>query len=118
HGPGTAKLLEPLEPFRVLLELRMVALAELVPAFGRVPEPLAQLRARRELLQPFVERGVFLAQAARPQAVDEDSPAVRLRRRIVHALDVDPRLSSHGSPSFAARARPRPRSSISAPLRP
>src|SRR5690606_4080839 len=94
-------------------ELGMVALTELVPAFRRMPEPLSELGARRELLQPFVDHGVFLAHAARPKPIDEDSPAVRLRRRVVHALDADPPLSSHRSPSFvAALARERARTGV------
>src|SRR5690606_33010388 len=99
-GSGAAKLDQTIEPIGVSLELRVISLAEFVPAVRRVPQPLAKLVARCGLLQPFVDRGVFLTQSARPQAIDEDAPAVRLRRRVVRALDADPGLSSHRSPSF------------------
>ena len=41
-------------------------------------EPCAQLGAWRDLLDPFVEPGLRLADAARPQAIHQDLCAVRL----------------------------------------
>src|SRR6185295_10595900 len=67
-------------------ELRAVAATKLVPAVRVMAEPGAQLGARRDLLEPFVEPGLRLADAARPQPVDEDPCAVRSFGRLVGAL--------------------------------
>jgi hypothetical protein len=68
---GTAT--ELVQRFCVLGEFVAVSAAELVPTFGIMAEPGAQLCARGDLLDPVVEPGVCLADAARPQAIDENS---------------------------------------------
>ena len=72
-------------------ELRAVAAAKLVPAFRVMAEPCAQLRARRDLLDPLVELRFGLADAARPQVIDQDPCAVRPFGRIISALEPDVR---------------------------
>ena len=85
---AAAKLLQR---FRMLVELRAVAAAELLPAVGVMAEPTAELGARRDLLEPFVELGFRLADSARPQAVDKYSCAVGFLRRFVGPLQPDVR---------------------------
>ena len=77
--------------FCVLSEFIAVSAAELVPTFGIMAEPGAQLCAWCDLLDPVVEPGVRFADAARPQTIDENSCAVRSCRRIVRALQPDVR---------------------------
>ena len=59
--------------FCVLGELFAVPAAKLVPMFGIMAEPSAQLCAWGNFLDPVVEPGVRLADAARPQPIDENS---------------------------------------------
>ena len=86
---GTAA--EIRQPFCLLGEFGAVAAAELVPTFGIMAEPSAQFRTWRDFLDPLVEPGLRLADAARPQAIDENSCAVRPFGRIVRALEPDVR---------------------------
>ena len=81
---GTAA--EILQRLRMLGEFRAVATAELVPAVGVMTEPGAQLGARCDLLDPFVEPGFRLADPARPQAIDEDTRAVGFFGRLIGSL--------------------------------
>jgi len=57
---------EILQRLRMPGELRPIATAELLPTLGIVAEPGAQLSGRRNLLDPLVELGLCLAEAARP----------------------------------------------------
>lgn len=86
---GTAT--EIVQQFCVLGEFGVVSAAEFVPTFGIMAEPGAQLCAWSDLLDPVVEFGVSLADTARPEAIDEDSYAVRSFGRIVRALESDVR---------------------------
>jgi len=72
-------------------ELGAVAAAELVPAVRIMAEPSAELGARRDVLDPFVEPGFRLADPARPQAVDEDSCAVTFFGRLISTFEPDVR---------------------------
>ena len=81
---GTAS--EIRQPSGLLGEFRPVAAAELVPTFRLMAEPFAQFGARCDLPDPLVEPGIRLADSARPQAIDEDSCAVRSFGRSVRAL--------------------------------
>src|SRR3954463_14968827 len=67
-------------------EFGNVALAKLLPARRVVAEPLSQLRARREILGPVIDRGRLLLDAAWPQPIDQDARAVLPCGRIVSAL--------------------------------
>ena len=70
----------------LLSEFLPVTDLELLP-FGRiVAEPLAQLRARGHVLQPQIHRRALFGQAARPQAIDQDSQAVLSGRLFVNSL--------------------------------
>jgi hypothetical protein len=71
-------------------ELIEVAAAELVELGRVVLVPLAQLGGRRDILGPLVQVGRVLAQAPRPDPVDEHPGAVLRRRGIVDAADPDP----------------------------
>ena len=74
------------QPFCVLGDFVAVSAAELVPMFGSMAEPGAQLCAWGDLLDPVVKLGVRLADPARPQTIDENSDAIRSFGRIVGAL--------------------------------
>lgn len=52
------------------------------------PEPRSKLRARRGVLQPFVEPRALLRDAP-PQPVDQHAPPVPSRRGLVDSLDFD-----------------------------
>ena len=80
-----------LQRILVMGQLRAVAAAKLVPAVGVMTEPSAELGARRNLLDPFVEPGFRLADSARPQAVDQYSCAVGFLSRFVGPLQPDVR---------------------------
>ena len=82
---------EILQYLRMPGEFRAVAAAELVPAVRVMAEPGAELGARRDLLDPFVEPGFGLADAAWPQAVDEDSRAVAFFGRFIGPFERDVR---------------------------
>src|SRR4051812_21871702 len=56
------------------------------PARRVMTEPLSQLRARREILGPVIDRGLLLLDAAWPQPIDQDARAVLPCGRIVSAL--------------------------------
>ena len=81
---GTAT--ENVQRFCTLSEFIAVSAPELVPTFGIMAEPGAQLGAWGDLFHPVVEPSARLADATRPQAIDENSCAVRSCRRIVRAL--------------------------------
>src|SRR5690606_33144051 len=73
----------------IRVQLGAVSLPELFPALDAMAEPLTQLGARRHVLHPRVGREVFLLHAARPESLDEKSPAIRARGRVVSALDAN-----------------------------
>src|SRR5664280_337873 len=80
----------------ILLPSEFLAITDLkrLP-FGRiVTEPLAQLRARSQLFQPQFHRRPLFGQTARPQSIDQDSPAVLSGRPLVDSLQTDHRVSS------------------------
>jgi len=91
HGPGRghgAQLAELLA-LRGAGQLVQVTAAELAELGRVVPVPLAQLGGRRDVLGPLVQVGRVLAQAPRPDPVDEHAGAVGRRRRVVDAADPD-----------------------------
>lgn len=65
-----------------------IAALKFEPARGIVAEPFSQARARRDVLEPLVQCRLFLADAARPNAVDQNARAVAPRGRLVNTLDV------------------------------
>src|SRR5690606_16491221 len=82
----------------VLVQFTSITGLELVPASRNVPAPLAELGARRDVLEPEYEIRLVLAYAARPDTVDQNSLAVVRCRRLVDALHPD----VHGTRSSAA----------------
>ena len=88
-----------------------IAKLELLPARRIVPKPAAKLGARRDLLQPAIDRGVRLAQAPRPQAIDEDAQAVFGRWPLISPLQTDIQLNRdmHREPPSPASAAGRRR---------
>src|ERR1700722_19962026 len=80
---------QPAEGGRVrwAIELGEVASPELLELSRIVAVPDAQLSTRRDVLFPPVQPGRVLAQATRPDAVDQHAHAVRGRRVVVDAPD-------------------------------
>jgi len=91
HGPGGGQRADPAEllALRGAGQLIQVAAAELVELGRVVPVPLAQLGGGRGVLGPLVQAGRVLAQAPRPDPVDEHAGAVGRRGRVVDAPDPD-----------------------------
>ena len=52
-------------------------------------EPLAQLGAQRQFLEPVIDGGIRLSDAARPETVDQDAHAVLGRRFLVGAFHME-----------------------------
>jgi hypothetical protein len=91
HRPVGGHLAQPAEfpARRAAGQLVDVATAELVELCRVVPVPLAQFGGWRGVLGPLVQPGGVLAQAARPDPVDQHPGAVIGRRRVVDAADPD-----------------------------
>jgi len=68
-------------------QLRAVAPHELPPAFRIVVEPGTERRTRREIPEPCIQSRTFLADAARPETIDEHAMAIRALRRLVYPLE-------------------------------
>jgi hypothetical protein len=85
QGAQTAELLA----LRAAGQLVQVTTPELAELGRVVPVPLAQLSGRGGVLGPLVQPGRVLAQAPRPDPVDEHPGAVVRRRRVVNAADPD-----------------------------
>src|SRR5947207_15650732 len=73
--PGA--LAQSLEHRRLSAELRAIAPDELRPAPGALVEPLTQLRARREVAEPAIERSAPPADSTRTHRLDGPPRAVR-----------------------------------------
>src|SRR5262249_18280681 len=85
-----------------LIEFGAVAAAELVPSFGTVPEPPAELVGGSDLSQPEVRAQLLLLDPTWPEAVHQNDFA-RGRLPFVHPLDTDRMGHSHlfSSPNSA-----------------
>jgi hypothetical protein len=90
-GAGRGQRAEPAEflALHAAGELVQVPAAELVELGRVVAVPLAQLGGRRGVLGPLIQPGRVLAQAPRPDPVDEHAGAVVRRGRLVDAADPD-----------------------------
>src|SRR6478672_11039513 len=97
--PGRSDGAQPAErgPLRGASQLAEVTLAEFAELGRVVPVPGTQLGGRRDVLGPVVQLERVLAQAARPDPVDEHAGAVRVRRLVVDAAepDIERRNRSH-----------------------
>src|SRR5919202_4381392 len=71
------------------VELAAVATLELSPALGIMPEPGAQLVARPDLLEPGLDVRRVLADAARPDAIDQEAAAIFGFCRCIHPFELD-----------------------------
>jgi hypothetical protein len=71
------------------VELGQIAGAEVLPGLGIGMELAAQGVARGDVLAPFGQACAIPGDAARPEAIDEDPPAVRDARGPVDTLDAD-----------------------------
>lgn len=78
------------ERFRLLGEFRFIPLAEFLPAFGLMTEPLAERSAGGQHLGPMIDRGVFVPQTSWPQAIDEDARSVSPGGWFVDTLQLSP----------------------------
>src|SRR6185312_2822126 len=89
--PGRGQGAQPAErgPLRGAGQLAEVTLAEFVELGRVVPVPGTQLGGRRDVLGPVVQPECVLAQAARPDPVDEHAGAVLHRRLLVDAARPD-----------------------------
>src|SRR5690606_39452962 len=72
--------------------------------------PLAQARAGRDVLEPQVQRQRLLADAARPQPLDQDPRAVGAGRWLIGALEPDVHGPTLGP--WTAPINPRPPRSV------
>src|SRR6185437_6732135 len=93
---------------RLAAQLLGVALRELLPARLVVPEPAAELVARRDLLHPAVDLERLLAHAPRPEPVHEHPVAVAGRRLLVRPLH--PHRAGRAAPARRPCPAPRARS--------
>ena len=91
HGSIAGTTPEILEGVGVPVELCAIAAPELVPALRIVAEPSPQIGRGRNFLEPLVQLGLCLAEAARPQAIYEDSCAVCSFRLLIRALEPEVR---------------------------
>src|SRR5439155_2196433 len=89
--PGRGQGAEPAErgPLRGAGQLTEVALPEFAELGRVVAVPGAQFGGRRDVLGPVVQPERVLAQAARPDPVDEYAGAVGIRRLVVDAAHPD-----------------------------
>jgi hypothetical protein len=70
----------------VLSEFRHVPPTKLIPARRIVPEPFSQFGARCDVFKPVIYRGSLLAEASRPEPVDQDARAIFGRGMLVGPL--------------------------------
>jgi len=98
HPSLCRKLFQLPDGLRPAPQFVMVVPLEFLPEFRFMPEPLAQIIARRDLPQPEIKLRLLLGQAPRPKPVDKDARAVRRIRRIVHALYLKVRHDQAHSP--------------------
>jgi hypothetical protein len=88
------EVVERTHPFRVS-ELLPVAMLELGPPSGIVPEPLPKASARAKISRPCIESELGLCPASGPNAVDQDTMAIVRLRFVVGPLKPEVRISHH-----------------------
>ena len=84
HGTALRQIDDLRDSFIVARQFGAIAAGELRPARRIMPEPFAQGRTRRDLLEPQRQRRFLLAQAARPEPIDQHAGAVVTERGIVY----------------------------------
>lgn len=75
-----------LERRRIARQLGQISAAKFVPAISPMIEPLAQGGAGGAIFHPAIQSSSSLAEATRPQAVDEDARTILRRRPLIDAL--------------------------------
>src|SRR5579863_6431198 len=90
------------ELLRMLVDLRSVTTAKLLPPGRIVAEPFPQCSAGSDVLLPLIDIRVCLLHAARPQPVDQYPGAVIRSGRLISPLKPDiirrnPRVHQHRS---------------------
>ena len=80
-----------IESFRRLGQRQFleVAFAEGQPAFGAGVKPVAQFVRGSKVAQPGVQRGLALAESARPQPVHQNAIAIAARGLLIDSFDGD-----------------------------
>src|SRR5690349_778127 len=68
---------------RSFRELGAIAAAKLRPARGIMAEPPAKRGARRDILQPMIDLGLFFTKPPRPDAIDQHPHAILVRRWVI-----------------------------------
>ena len=107
-GAFARQFSQVLERFGVAVDLLPIAAAEAIPFVGIMIEPLAKLRAGREVLQPLVDTSLGFGDPTWPQPIDEYSAAISAVGRLVSAFEVD--ISGFDSLAHnytASQSRPR-----------
>lgn len=82
-------LLEDLNQFFLLIELRFIPPLKFAPAAGVMSEPFPELRTWGHLLQPQIKPGSFLGYAPRPKALDQNSFPIPPRGFLINSLKFD-----------------------------
>jgi hypothetical protein len=72
----------------MLLQLAEVATAEFSPFRWIVLEPLPELGARRDVLEPIVNVEIFLLDATRPESLDQKPCSLILTPYLVCSLNL------------------------------
>jgi len=83
-------------------EFMPVSVAKFVKSPRIMTEPFPQGGRRRDLLQPQIERRRFLADATRPDTIDQNPLPIRRRWRIIDSLQLYLSHSSRLIPCHAA----------------
>jgi hypothetical protein len=77
------------ELFGMLVDLRGVPTGKLRPSVGTVTEPFSQDRARCDILDPSVDRGVCFPDTTRPQPVHQYPSAISRGRALARSFECD-----------------------------
>src|SRR6185312_547048 len=73
----------------MLFDLRRVAAAKFLPAGGIVAKPFPQRGAGRYVLDPLIDGGIHLPDAARPQPIDQYPSTIRCIGGFVRSFQFD-----------------------------
>ena len=87
HSSPLAGFEDELPSFGVDVQLLSISPPELVPTIDSVAKPPPKLRAGCDLLDPRIRLEVLLRHSTWPEALDQDSPTISARGRVVRALD-------------------------------
>jgi hypothetical protein len=97
HGTFRPLAIKQRDGFSLMFQFIVVALPELGPLGGIVGEPRPKPGARRDVLEPQVDGGGGLLQAARPQTIDQHAKSILGARRFVDSFDANQRPTGRAS---------------------